>query len=113
MREVTAIIRRGIAERQFRAVDPGNLMLSIVGVNVFHVLSTPVRKAMSQTKDRISGSVAERRAATLDFLAASIFSDRDEGIRLAATIVAEPVLPASAPRPMPGAIQPPIRGYRK
>jgi TetR/AcrR family transcriptional regulator len=113
MREVTAIIRRGIAERQFRAVDPGHLMLSIVGVNVFHVLSAPVRKAMSQTKDRISDSVAERRAATLDFIAASIFSDRDEGIRLAATIVAEPALPASTPRPAPGASQPPIRGHRK
>jgi hypothetical protein len=88
-------------------------MLSIVGVNVFHVLSAPVRKAMSQTKDRISDSVAERRAATLDFIAASIFSDRDEGIRLAATIVAEPALPASTPRPAPGASQPPIRGHRK
>ncbi len=29
MREVTAIIRRGIAERQLRPVDPGHLMLSI------------------------------------------------------------------------------------
>ena len=42
----------------------------------------------------MSDSVAERRAATLDFIAASIFSDRDEGIRLAASIVAEP-----APQP--------------
>jgi TetR/AcrR family transcriptional regulator len=113
MREVTAIIRRGIAERQLRPVDPGHLVLSIVGVNVFHAVSGPVREAMSQTKDRISNSVAERRAATLDFIAASIFSDRDEGIRMAASIVAESALPASAPQHAPGESQHPIRGNRK
>ena len=54
---------------------------------------------MSQTRSAgISTRIAERRAATLDFIAASIFSDRDEGIRLAASIVAEPGMPASAPR---------------
>jgi hypothetical protein len=68
---------------------------------------------MSQTKDRISNSVAERRAATLDFIAASIFSDRDEGIRMAASIVAESALPASAPQHTPGESQQPIRGNRK
>ena len=88
-------------------------MLSIVGVNVFHVLSAPVREAMNQTKDRMPDSVAERRAATLDFIAASIFSNRDEGIRLAASIVAEPAMPASAPRHTPGESRQPIRGNRK
>jgi TetR/AcrR family transcriptional regulator len=106
MREVTSIIRRGIAERQFRPVDPGHLVLSIVGVNVFHVLSAPVRKAMSEAKDRISDSLAERRAAILDFIAASIFSDRDEGIRLAAMIVAEPAAASVESRQ-------PIRGDQK
>jgi len=93
MRGATSVIRQGIAEQQLRPVDPGHLMLSIVGVNVFHVLSAPVRDAMNRTKDRMPDSVAERRAATLDFIAASIFSNRDEGIRLAAGIVAEPALP--------------------
>jgi TetR/AcrR family transcriptional regulator len=93
MREATSVIRQGIAERQLRPLDPGHLMLSIIGVNVFHVLSAPVRDAMNRTKDRMPDSVAERRAATLDFIAASIFSNRDEGIRLAASIVAEPAPP--------------------
>ncbi len=113
MREVTAIIRQGITERQLRPVDPGHLVLSIVGVNVFHAVSAPVREAMSRTKDRISDSVAERRAATLDFIAASIFSDRDEGIRLAASIVAEPAMPAAAPQHTPSESRQPIRGNRK
>jgi AcrR family transcriptional regulator len=99
LREVTTIIRLGIAELQFRPVEPGHLVLSIVGINVFHVLSAPVRKVMNQTKEQhISDSLAERRAAILDFIAASIFSDRDEGIRLAAMIAAEPALtPVHAP----------------
>jgi hypothetical protein len=58
-------------------------------------------------------SVAERRAATLDFIAASIFSNRDEGIRLAACIVAEPSVPASVARQTPGESRQPIRGNRK
>jgi TetR/AcrR family transcriptional regulator len=113
MREVTAIIHRGMAERQFRPVDPENLVLSIVGVNVFHVLSAPVRKGMSETQALVADSISERRAATLDFIAASIFSNRDEGIRLAASIVTEPaapvvVMPAGGARPIRGKSRQPI-----
>jgi len=107
MREVTSVIRRGIDGRQFRPIDPGHLVLSIIGVNVFHVVSAPVRKAMSQIEAPMPDSLAERRAAILDFIAASIFSDRDEGIRLAARIVAEPAL---APGQAPDQTEYPIRG---
>ena len=62
---------------------------------------------MSQTEAPVSDSIAERRAAVLDFIAASIFSDRDEGIRLAARIVAEPAL---APGQAPDKTGYPIRG---
>ena len=102
---VTAVVRQGIAERRLRPVDPVHLVLSIIGVNVFHVLSAPVLKGLPlspQTRHRpLPGTppvapaksrdlIAERRAATLDFITASIFTDRDEGIRLAARIVGEP-----------------------
>jgi len=98
---VTAVVRQGIAERRLRPVDPIHLVLSIIGVNVFHVLSAPVLQRLPlspRTQHRLFPGapakprdlIAARRAATLDFIAASIFTDRDEGIRLAARIVAEP-----------------------
>ncbi|MGA2989438.1 MAG: TetR/AcrR family transcriptional regulator [Candidatus Korobacteraceae bacterium] len=90
MERVTKVIRQGIAERRLRPVDPLHLVLSIIGVNVFHVLSAPVLRGLPAAGPQASNLIAERRAATLDFIAASIFSDREEGIRLAARIVAEP-----------------------
>ena len=53
MREVTSIIRHGIAARQLRPIDPGHLVLSIIGVNVFHVLSAPCPKG--HEPDRSAG----------------------------------------------------------
>ncbi len=89
MERVTKIIRQGIAERRLRPVDPLHLVLSIIGVNVFHVLSAPVLRGMAVAGTHASSLIAARRAATLDFIAASIFNQREEGIRLAARIVAE------------------------
>ncbi len=53
---VTEVVRQGIAEHQLRLVDPMHLVLSIIGVNVFHVLSAPVLKGLPlspQTQHRL------------------------------------------------------------
>ena len=117
LEHVTEVVRQGIAQHQLRPIDPTHLVLSIIGVNVFHVLSAPVLRVLPLPQPtqrrpspgippmvpaKLSVLIAERRAATLDFIAASIFADRDEGIRLAARIVAEPSrAPAAGSRHTP------------
>ena len=91
MHEVSELIRQGIAARQIRRVDPAHVVLSIIGVNVFHMISSPITRHLKELKADTLESIARRRAATLDFVAASIFADREEGIRLAAKIGAEPL----------------------
>ncbi|HUI84810.1 MAG TPA: TetR/AcrR family transcriptional regulator [Candidatus Binatia bacterium] len=94
---VLALVQEGIGSRDFRPVDPNQFLPSAIGSIVHYFLTAPLRqKFMPQYYASHEQVIPERRAAVLDFIAAALFRDRDAGIRLAARIAAQPMLPGDA-----------------
>ena len=70
---VSELLRQGIAEGEFRPVNPAHFVPSMVAMIVFYFSSAPMMRKIvgfnPLTKDR----VAERRASVLDFISAALF----------------------------------------
>lgn len=67
-------ILEGIANGEFRKVDPLQFLLSMVAMNVFYFGSAPVI-AVITGKDPLSPErIAARRASVLDFISAALFT---------------------------------------
>jgi TetR/AcrR family transcriptional regulator len=67
------VLRRGIASGEFRAVDPLQFVPSMISVIVFYFINAPVMRLMTGADPLAPASVAERRAAVLDFISAALF----------------------------------------
>ena len=89
---VSALLQAGVASREFRSVDPNQFLPSAIGSIVHYFLTAPLREKFMPERYASSTeqAIQQRRAAVLDFIAAALFTDRDAGIALAATIAAQP-----------------------
>ncbi len=88
---VSALLQAGVASGEFRSVDPNQFLPSAIGSIVHYFLTAPLReKFMPERYASTEQAIQQRRAAVLDFIAAALFTDRDTGIALAATIAAQP-----------------------
>ncbi len=86
---VLVLIQEGVKSREFRAIDPHQFMPSAIGSIVHYFLTAPVRRKITPELDTTSPqAIQQRRAAVLDFIAAALFADREEGIKLAAKVAA-------------------------
>ena len=90
-RRVLGLLQEGIDSGEFRAVDAAQFAPTAVGSIVHYFLTAPLRRKFLDDDPCSPQSVADRRAAVLDFVAAALFSDRDAGVKLAAQIAAEAV----------------------
>ena len=72
-RKVGALLHRGIAEGEFRKVDPAHFVPSMVAMIVFYFSSAPVMQKIVRFNPLAPERIAERRAAVLDFIAAALF----------------------------------------
>ncbi len=72
-RKVGELIHRGIAEGEFRKVDPAHFVPSMVAIIVFYFSSAPVMQKIVRFNPLAPERIAERRAAVLDFIAAALF----------------------------------------
>jgi TetR/AcrR family transcriptional regulator len=92
---VIGVLQEGIAQGEFRALDPGQFMPSAVGTIVHYFAIAPLLHKFRPGDPFSPQAIQERRAAVLDFAAAALFADRDAGIRLAAEIARQepPQLP--------------------
>ena len=61
-------IRRGIAAREIRAVDPEHTAFSILGMTTSYFAASPILSRIAQRDLLAPRAVAARRAALLDFL---------------------------------------------
>jgi TetR/AcrR family transcriptional regulator len=68
-----AVIREGIAAGEFRPVEPLHFIPSMVALVVFYFISAPVMKTVIGFDPLSPERLAERRAAVLDFISASLF----------------------------------------
>ncbi len=73
---VGGLLHKGIAEGEFRAVDPAHFVPSMVAMIVFYFSSAPVMQKIMHFNPLSPERIAERRAAVLDFIAAALFVPR-------------------------------------
>ena len=86
---VVEVIQQGIATGEFRAVDPIQFAPSIAAINVHYFVIAPVSRVLFGRDPFAAEAINQRRAAVLDFVAASLFTDREAGARLAAEIASQ------------------------
>ncbi len=72
-RRVGELLREGIADREFRDVDPAHFVPSMVAMIVFYFSSAPVVRRIVRFNPLSPRRIAERRAAVLDFISAALF----------------------------------------
>src|ERR1700731_3720819 len=75
-RKVGELLHRGIAEGEFRKVDPAHFVPSMVAMIVFYFSSAPVMQRIVRFNPLTPERIAERRAAVLDFISAALFLAR-------------------------------------
>src|SRR6202050_3194701 len=72
-RRVGELLHKGIAEGEFRKVDPAHFIPSMVAIIVFYFSSAPVMQRIVRFNPLTPQRIAERRAAVLDFISAALF----------------------------------------
>ncbi|HTS36206.1 MAG TPA: TetR/AcrR family transcriptional regulator [Candidatus Solibacter sp.] len=73
---VSEVIQNGIAEREFRSVNPAHFVPSIVAMIVFYFSSAPMMQKIVGFNPLTPERIAERRASVLDFISAALFLPR-------------------------------------
>jgi TetR/AcrR family transcriptional regulator len=74
---VRELIQKGIAEGEFRPVDPAHFVPSIVAMIVFYFSSAPMMQKIVGFNPLTQERIAERRAAVLDFISAALFRPKN------------------------------------
>jgi TetR/AcrR family transcriptional regulator len=72
-RRVGELLDKGIAEGEFRKVDPAHFVPSMIAMIVFYFSSAPVMRRIVRFDPLTPRRIAERRAAVLDFISAALF----------------------------------------
>lgn len=77
------LLQQGIANGDFRAVDPLQFVPSMISSIVFYFINAPVMRLMSDTDPLTPERIAARRAGVLDFISAALFKhpSTSEGAR--------------------------------
>jgi TetR/AcrR family transcriptional regulator len=91
---VSELIRWGIAEGEFRGVDPAHFIPSMISMIVFYFSSAPVMKKIMGFDPLAPERIAERRAAVLDFISAALFVSGPMAVA-ESSVVARNLVPAN------------------
>jgi TetR/AcrR family transcriptional regulator len=70
---VSEVIKKGIADGDFRPVNPIHFVPSIVAMIVFYFSTAPMMQKIVGFNPLTPERIAERRAAVLDFISAALF----------------------------------------
>src|SRR5580700_7224311 len=70
---VSEVMRKGIADGEFRPVNPAHFVPSMVAMIVFYFSSAPMMQRIVGFNPLTPERIAERRAAVLDFISAALF----------------------------------------
>jgi AcrR family transcriptional regulator len=70
---LSGLLHQGIAQGEFRPVDPAHFVPSMVAMIVFYFSSAPVMQKIVGFNPLTPNRVAERRAAVMDFISSALF----------------------------------------
>jgi len=74
---VSAVIQKGIADGEFRPVNPVHFVPSMVAMIVFYFSNAPMMHKIVGFNPLTPERIAERRAAVLDFISAALFQSKN------------------------------------
>jgi TetR/AcrR family transcriptional regulator len=74
---VSEVLREGIANGEFRAVNPVHFVPSMVAMIVFYFSSAPMMQKIVGFNPLTPERIVERRAAVLDFISAALFRPKN------------------------------------
>jgi TetR/AcrR family transcriptional regulator len=81
-------VKDGIACGEFRKVESAGALSTILGMNVFYFTSAPIMRMVRGIDPFSAECIRGHIATSLDFIGASLFTDRKYGIALAKKIAA-------------------------
>ncbi len=81
-------VEDGIASGEFRKVDGVGVLRAVFAMNVFYFISAPIMRLMRGADPFSAECIRGHIATSLDFVGASLFSERKRGIELAKKIAA-------------------------
>jgi TetR/AcrR family transcriptional regulator len=70
---VAELMQKGIAQGEFRPVNPAHFVPSMIAMIVFYFSSAPMMQKIVGFNPLAPERIAERRAAVLDFISAALF----------------------------------------
>ncbi|MGC2211478.1 MAG: TetR/AcrR family transcriptional regulator [Candidatus Korobacteraceae bacterium] len=84
------VVKQGIASGELRPVEGAGTLSAVIGMNVFYFISAPIMRALRGADPFSPRARRAHIASSLDFIAASLFTDRRHGISLAQKIAEAP-----------------------
>jgi TetR/AcrR family transcriptional regulator len=72
-RKLADLLREGIEAEEFRAVNPMDLLPSVVGVIIFYFGAAPLMKTLLKVDPLSVERIRQRRVFVLDFISAALF----------------------------------------
>ena len=99
-----AAVKAGIASGEFRKVESAGVLSTMLGMNVFYFASAPIMRMVRGIDPFSPECIRGHITTSLDFIGASLFRDREYGIRLAKKIA---TAPSALPRRLLGT-RPPV-----
>lgn len=82
---VSRTIVEGMAQGEFRAVDPSHTVFTIIAMTVFYFAAAPVLGVLLGRNPLRAQAVAARKQAVLDFLRHGLFRDATAGLSARST----------------------------
>ena len=73
---VSEVMREGIADGEFRPVNPAHFVPSVIAMIVFYFSSAPMMQKIVGFNPLSPQRIAERRAAVMDFISAALFQSK-------------------------------------
>jgi TetR/AcrR family transcriptional regulator len=104
MERMQQVLEEGIVSGELIPADPSQIRYAALGANVFYFLSAPFIR-MIQGTDPLERSALEfRRTSAIKYLGQTLFVDREQGVWIAARVLATTPMPRNGgilPRPAP------------
>lgn len=91
--KMLAVVKEGIGSGELIPVESTQITYAALGANVFYFLSAPTMQIIGGADPLERTALEFRRRVAIEFLGQSIFTDREQGARVAARVLAETPMP--------------------
>lgn len=95
--KMLSVVKEGIQAGELIDVETTQITYAALGANVFYFLSAPMMQVIGGTNPLDPAALKFRRRVAIEFLGQAIFTNREQGARVATRVLADtPMPPASS-----------------